>query len=259
MIELSEEQIDFYRENGYLALDKLVPPDELGVMRKAYDRIFNDRAGREVGDHFDLAGTDEEGKEAALPQILGPSRYAPELAQGEYRESCARIIEQLLGPEAEVGGDHAILKPAHYGAETPWHQDEAYWDPTLDYSSLSIWIPLQDATVGNGCMQFVPGSHLLEVLEHQSVGGDVRVHALEIIEADVSGAVACPIPAGGCTIHGSRTLHYAGPNRTDRPRRALIVCGGAPASERTDDRRFPWNERKRTERDRRARVAADGA
>lgn len=259
MIELSQDQIDFYKENGYLALERLVSAQELEVMRAAYDRIFSENAGRETGDQFDLGGTDEEGKEPVLPQILGPSKYAPELAEGEYRNSCDKIIKQLLGESATVGGDHAILKPARHGAETPWHQDEAYWDPSLDYSSLSIWIPLQDATVENGCLQFVPGSQRLEVLDHQSVGGDVRIHALEVLGADVREAVACPIPAGGCTIHGSRTLHYAGPNGSDNPRRALIVGGGAPATERTDGRRFPWNEIKRTERERRARVAKDGA
>jgi len=257
LTELTQEQIDFYHENGYLALDTLVSEQELEIMRAAYDRIFSERAGRDVGDQFDLAGTDEEGKEPALPQILGPSKYAPELAQGEYRRSADRIVKQLLGDEAGIGGDHAILKPARHGAATPWHQDEAYWDPGYDYRSLSIWIPLQEATVENGCLQFVPGSHRLEVLEHQSVGGDVRIHALEVLNADTTNAVSCPITAGGCTIHDSKTLHYAGPNNTDEPRRALILGGGAPATERTDGRRFPWNERKRTARDERARRASD--
>jgi len=224
-------------------------------MREIYDRLFREQAGRDVGDQFDLAGTDEEGVTAVLPQILGPAKYAPELADSELWKNAAALVRQLLGPEAAFGDGHMIFKPARIGAETPWHQDEAYWDPALDYTSLSIWVPLQEATIENGCMWFVPGSQDLDVLPHRSVGGDVRVHALEVLDADVSGAVACPLPPGGATFHSSRTLHYTGPNRSDVDRRAYILSGGLPARPRSDGRRFPWNEIKQTARDERAKAS----
>src|SRR5687767_1359692 len=107
-------------------------------MREIYDRLFERRAGREEGNQFDLAGTDEDDKEASLPQILGPSNYAPELKAAQARVNALHIARQLLGPEADGGGDHAILKPALVGAETPWHQDEAYWDSATEYNSISI-------------------------------------------------------------------------------------------------------------------------
>src|SRR5688500_3327523 len=106
-------------------------------MRDVYDRLFQEKAGREFGDQFDLAGTDEEGREAALPQILNPARYAPELTEGLFRINALAVARQLLGPDAAYRGEHAIYKPARYGAETPWHQDEAYWNPNLDYNSIS--------------------------------------------------------------------------------------------------------------------------
>src|SRR5690242_18418181 len=83
---LTSAQIAFFHREGYLALDKFVEEDEIVWMREIYDRLFRDRAGRDAGDQFDLAGTDEEGKEAALPQILNPAKYAPELKQGRFRE-----------------------------------------------------------------------------------------------------------------------------------------------------------------------------
>src|SRR4051812_19759364 len=101
-VSLNSDQIAFYRENGYLAIPRLMPLDEVEVVRGIYDRLFAARAGREAGDQFDLAGTDEEGVEATLPQILGPSRYAPELLEGRYRAYLSHVIKQLLGPAGEV-------------------------------------------------------------------------------------------------------------------------------------------------------------
>src|SRR5579862_119412 len=108
-VSLTAEQVAFFQENGYLSIPVLMPLDEVERVREIYDRLFQTRAGREVGDQFDLAGTDEEGVEARLPQILGPSNYAPELLEGQYRVNLAHVVKQLLGPEGEVGGDHMIF------------------------------------------------------------------------------------------------------------------------------------------------------
>ena len=257
--QLTPQQIVQYHVEGYIVLDALTSPQEVAVMREIYDDLFERQAGREDGCQFDLGGNDEEGVKAKLPQILNPSRYAPELKQMQVYANAQAVAEQLLGDSAKVTGDHAINKPALDGAQTPWHQDEAYWNPNQLYEAMSIWIPLQDVTVDNGCMQFIPGSHRLDIVEHQSIGGDVRVHGLEVCDSkvDVSAAVACPIPAGGCTIHSNRTLHYAGPNLTDTPRRALILMASLPSKPYPAPRRFPWNEAKRTARDQRALVSAN--
>jgi ectoine hydroxylase-related dioxygenase (phytanoyl-CoA dioxygenase family) len=156
-------------------------------------------------------------------------------------------------------GDHAIFKPARFGAATPWHQDEAYWNPELDYTTLSVWMPLQEATVENGCMQFIPGSHKLEVLPHHCINHDPRIHGLEVDEGqiDLSHPAICPLPAGGATFHLNRTFHYTGPNRSDVPRRAYILGFGRPPQPRTTPRRFLWNEQKITPRQERANAAAN--
>ncbi len=259
-IRLSDEQIEFYRENGYLALDAVTTPDEVAFLRGAYDRLFASNAGRAEGNQFDLAGTDEDGKPAALPQILGPRQYAPELIGTLYEANALAIARQLLGPEAKFSGDHAIFKPARSGAPTPWHQDEAYWNPAEDANALSVWMPLQEATLENGCMQFVPGSQKEPIIPHRSIGGDVRVHGLEIdADIDVSHSVACPLPAGGATFHSARTLHFTGANHSAVPRRAYILTFGAPATPRTDGRRFPWNEKKQTARAARRNAAVPTA
>lgn len=250
--DLVPEEIAFYHREGYLVVECITTPAEVDLIRRLYDLLFEARAGREEGNQFDLAGADEEGTRAALPQILSPSRYAPELLDTTYRRNALAISRQLLGPDAIAQGDHAILKPAFHGAPTPWHQDEAYWNPDLEYNALSVWMPMQEATLENGCMHFIPGSHLQEVQPHHSINNDPRVHGLEVDRVDPSNAVACPLPAGGATFHHSRTLHYAGPNKTPVPRRAYILGFGTLPKKRGEPRRFPWMEQKTTARQARA-------
>ena len=252
-IRVDQEQISFFHREGYLALSRITTDEEISRIRQIYDELFARRAGREEGNQFDLAGTDEDGSQESLPQILSPSKYAPELADTLYHRNALAITRQLLGEGATFKGDHAIFKPAQYGAATPWHQDEAYWDPALEYCDVSIWMPLQSATPENGCMYFIPGSHKHEVMPHHPINNDPRIHGLEVDEVDDARAVACPLPAGGATIHFSRTLHYTPPNRSTIPRRAYILAVGVPAKPRATPRRFPWQEKQTTAREERAR------
>lgn len=259
---LTQAQVDYFSQNGFLWVTGLTGEDELQGMRSAYDRIFAEKAGRDEGNGFDLGGSDEDAQKATLPQILNPSKYAVELRNTRAEAAARAIAQQLLCPDGsetvEGGPAHAILKPAYHGAATPWHQDEAYWDPKYNYRTLSLWMPLQEATLENGCMQFIPGSQLLDIMPHQSIGGDTRVHGLEICtphEVDLSRAVPCPIPAGGATIHPGRTLHYAGPNNSAGPRRALIFDFHLSPIPRHDNRRFLWNEIKKTEREQRSKAS----
>ena len=254
-IDLSKHAIDAYRRDGFLVIHGFSTPEELARMRTIYDDLFEKRAGREVGDEFDLAGADAEDDRPVLPQILSPSKYAPELLRTLAVANARAIAKQILGSTGEFGGDHAILKPASYGAATPWHQDEAYWDPSLDYDSFSIWMPLSGATVESGCLHFIPGSHLGEVIPHQPIGGDPRVHGLEAIDVDASKAVAIPLKEGSVTVHHNRTLHYAGPNSTQQHRRAYIMMCGKPAAPRQTPRQFHWKEVQSTERSKRAELA----
>jgi ectoine hydroxylase-related dioxygenase (phytanoyl-CoA dioxygenase family) len=246
-IVLTQEQIDFYQREGYLVLPSITTADELARLREIYDRLFAERAGRAEGNQFDLAGTDEEDQQATLPQILNPSRYAPELNDFLFKRNAKAIAVQLLGGECTVG-EHAILKPPRYGAATPWHQDEAYWNPDLEYNSLSIWMPLQDVTEESGCMQFLPHSQHQGVLPHHPISNDPRIHGLEVDHLDAEQVVACPISAGGITIHHCRTLHYAGPNLSDEPRRAYIQVFGLPTKKRVEGRDFYWQRMQHTAR-----------
>ncbi len=253
---LEPEQIASFREKGYLTLDAITTPEEVGRLRAIFERLFAERAGWKKGKSFDLAGSDDADAKPVLPQILNPVEFAPELADAQVRNSALALARQLLGDDTQPWFEHAIYKPPQYGAATPWHQDEAHrYDPGVDYEQLSIWIPLQPATIENGCMQYIPESHRGPILTHRSLGGDPRKSALECVgEFDTTAAVACPLPPGGAAIHHCRTLHSAGANTSNVPRRAYILAfRGAP---RTCPEReiFPWLVGKTTPAAERARA-----
>jgi ectoine hydroxylase-related dioxygenase (phytanoyl-CoA dioxygenase family) len=256
-ITLTPDQIAFYQREGYLVLPDLTTPAEVERLQAIYDRLFASKAGRAQGDHLDLVTTDEDEQTPVLPQILNPSKYAPELADTLLRANAEAVARQVLGPQARFSAEHAILKPPHTPAATPWHQDEAYNDPMWEYNYLNIWIPLQAATLANGCMHFVPRSHQQEVLPHQPIGNNERVIGLEVVDPArvTQGSVTCPIPAGSATLHHGRTLHYTGPNQSDQPRRAYILMFNTPLVRRTTPRAFPWLTMQKTKWQERAAAA----
>jgi ectoine hydroxylase-related dioxygenase (phytanoyl-CoA dioxygenase family) len=135
---------------------------------------------------------------------------------------------------------HMIHKPAHHGEQIPWHQDEAYWDPDQAYQAVGTWMPLDDVDLENGCMCFLPGSHLGDVLPHRHINDDPAVHGLVTDDADPSRMVVMPLRAGGATFHHPRTLHHTPPNRSDRQRRAVATEFQTPPTPAAAPADRPW-------------------
>lgn len=239
--QLSASQTAFFKEQGYLRLDRVVEPSEVERLKGLLQTLFASKAGFKEGAQFDLVGSGEDASQPTLPQIINPSNYARELLRSNFFKTASEIAQQLLGTHARFSDDHVLMKPAKTGAATPWHQDEAFRDPKYQTREISIWLALQPVDRVNGCMEFIPGSNLGEVLPHRSPNGNSSVHALECFEGfDVDTAVPCPLPAGGCTIHGGRTLHFAGPNLSDFPRYAYVLIFNLPPLPIRESRDFPW-------------------
>jgi hypothetical protein len=262
-IHITAAQLDAFQRDGFLTLERVTTPEEVARLRAIHERLHGSRAGRERGHQFDLGGTDEEGTEARLPQLISPSDSAPELNDTLFRANCRALCQQLLGGDGDdiaLSCEHAILKPARHGATTPWHQDEAYWSmPNHDNRGIAVWMPLQDATVENGCLWYIPGSHRGPILMHRPIGGDPRVHGLETLDADTARAVPVPLKAGDAVVHHIRCLHFAGPNRTERPRYAYTFAFHRPGVERIGlpPHRMPWvEERKPPSAERAAKASA---
>ena len=176
---LSEAETARYRDQGYLALPDMCPQDEVGYIRRTLLDLFANKTGYNEGAQYDFISRDDPSKPAKFPSLHDPRHYAPGLLKTSYHERTLELARQLLGEDAALYGEHALLKPALNGPETPWHQDEAFRSPDFVYNELSIWLALQPATLENGCMQFIPGSNKGDVLEHRSPGGDKTLHPLE--------------------------------------------------------------------------------
>jgi ectoine hydroxylase-related dioxygenase (phytanoyl-CoA dioxygenase family) len=252
---MSADQLAAFRRDGFLLVKGLSSAEEIASLRAPFDRMFSERRGWDAGDLFDMVGLDGPERGLALPQLVWPSRYEPLLRQTELASNARSIAEQILGPKLENDLEHAISKPPFSGAATPWHQDDAFHRKGSGVpESISIWMPLQDVTVESGCMQYIRGSNLGPLYPHRSPHNDPRIHGLETVSIpDLTNCVAVPMRAGDAVIHLSRTLHSAGVNTTDQPRRAYVLGFSVRARpDRILTRDYPWNLEKQTAREQRA-------
>jgi len=249
----TEADVAFFADNGFVSVPRITTDEEVEWLGLVYDLLFEEKVGGFRGGYFDLARSYDAEGEDVLPQVLAPEHRFPQLRDTVYFRNARLMASALLGVDEAVlrGWGHMILKPAHRGHETPWHQDEAYWTADHSYAAVGAWMPLDDASVESGCLHFVPGSHRGPVLSHHHIGNDPRVHGLEADEPDTTGAVAVPIPPGAATFHHPRMIHYAGPNSTDQPRRAYanefqlapVAAEGAAERPWLDEGRKAWEAR----------------
>jgi hypothetical protein len=251
---LDSETFLAFRRRGFVVINELIPNDEVLFIKDTLLRLHDTNAGYAEGAQFDaIAGGGGGGPR--FPQILGPSNYAPGLTKTRYHQLGLQIARQMLGDKARFDSDISFFKPAKIGSDTPWHQDEAFGNPAFDGPGISIWLAVTDANATNSCMSFIPGSQEYPVLEHRPVGGNPKNHALECTgDFDVTTAVECPLTAGSCTVHTHRTLHYAGPNPSDRPRLGYALIFDVPPVLRAEPRDFPWRAQQSTDRAARQRT-----
>jgi ectoine hydroxylase-related dioxygenase (phytanoyl-CoA dioxygenase family)/SAM-dependent methyltransferase len=253
---LSTTQVRKLHSDGFLVVQDVCDGAELALIRSVLMGLFEQQAGRAEGNQFDMLGLDRSGHDAIQPQILKPSLYAPALQGTAFFRRVQTMAEQLLGPGMRFSFDHSILKPAGKAAATPWHQDEAHGpDPQFHEAQLSFWMPLQDVDEVNGCMSYIPASHLGPLLAHRSVDGDPRIHAIECLSGtfDDRAALAQPAKAGTCILHDGRTLHCALANRSRADRLVYVLAFRGPAVPRPTPLQLAWLEGKRTARLERSR------
>jgi ectoine hydroxylase-related dioxygenase (phytanoyl-CoA dioxygenase family) len=232
----SEDEIAAYKEQGFLVVERLTTDEELAWLTKIFDAVFEDEAFVfEPGLEPDQEGPPQ------LQQTIGPELRFPELLGTTYHRNAKTYASALMGVPAErlTTWGHMIRKPALKSRPAPWHQDEAYWEPELDYDAIAAWLPLHDVSIERGCMQFIPGSHLGDVHVHRHVG-DPKANLLLAEDVDDSTAVPCPLKAGGATFHHPRTLHYTAPNTTGLPRLAYPIEWQVRPTWRSDVADRPW-------------------
>ncbi len=140
----------------------------------------------------------------------------------------ARIVgavASLLGEDLVLWVTRILAKLPEEGMEVPWHQDGRYW-PIRPLATCSVWIALDAATPGNGCMRFLPGSHRgAGLLPHRSVERDDVVLKLELEPGawDPEAAVDVVLEPGQMSLHDVRLAHGSRANRSRQRRAALIL------------------------------------
>jgi len=210
--------------DGYLVIEGVLEERELTPYRALYDGIAQgnikvDRHRHDLGSHLPVP----QGIKENICQVMWPSVYIEGGKDSSLlHERTEALAKQLLGEDMVFDFDMLISKDGGSPAETPWHQDESYWPDLPDKRALSFWFPMEDASVENGCMWFVPGSHKRGLLPHRPVrpGHHVMQTKEEVPPGD---GRPYPVASGGCTVHTGRTLHFTGANRTERARRAYII------------------------------------
>jgi ectoine hydroxylase-related dioxygenase (phytanoyl-CoA dioxygenase family) len=164
-------------------------------------------------------GAPREAQKAQIAELEYVTTLAPALRRTQVVKVFTKIAAELLGGQVQLTYDHAIYKPSGSNKLTPWHQDSAH-DPA-GRRLATVWIPLQDTDASNGCMRYMPGSHLNGAIAHLDIPG--RHGLVPSIDLDEAQAREAAVPAGGAVIHGENTFHSAGPNPSDEVRRALIL------------------------------------
>lgn len=132
------------------------------------------------------------------------------------------VVEALASAGCRLIHANSLLKPARRGAPVMPHQDTAYNIRTLN-SPLTVWIPFEEVSEERGALFYLPESHKLGALEHESAGGVRWVAEATLREHfDPSWRTYSGRP-GSIGVHDSRLVHGSHPNRSERGRLALSL------------------------------------
>ena len=217
-MSLTPEQIDTYREQGFLAVRNVFTADEVAELQRVTDEFVERSRGVTAHtDVFDL----EPGHTAADPRLRrlkAPHRQHPAYDRALRNEAVLAVVRQLVGDGVRYQNTKLNLKSPEFGSPVEWHQDWAFYPHTND-DVLAVGIAVDDMMLENGCLMVVPGSHHGPVRDHHQDGvfaGAVPADGL------AEQAVPIELRAGDISVHHARLLHGSAPNRSQRPRRFLL-------------------------------------
>ncbi len=219
--DLQQHQIDAYQKDGCLVLHDFLTADELSDLRGAV------MAGVEQMGLQKIAGQDVQVDPAAeqqrpFLQRLNLWRINPTVARFLLAPQLGRMLCRLAGVDGiRLFLDHTLQKQP-WANPTSWHTDNTKW-AFFSPDAISIWIALDDATIQNGCMYYLPGSHRVTDYQRNAETGD-SVGRLFDLYPDLKDREAEPIElkAGSAAVHNGLMAHAAGPNMTPQWRRAMI-------------------------------------
>ena len=227
-MKFSEDEIEQYRTLGYVKGPRVFSDGQLVALHERIDAIL---AGEvDFPPHLMGETIKKSGAKGQLPavKIVNLFRHDPVFAAAIKNAAISALAHQLMTGPVRLWEDQMIYKPAFdRDAVLAWHRDYTFWDHVAPADMGTCWIALDNATVDNGCMHVIPGSHKWEM---SFVRDDMDIHDPDWLlkHPDVpAGAdltpVACPVPAGHCHFHHCKLFHGSYGNRTDNARRSYIM------------------------------------
>jgi ectoine hydroxylase-related dioxygenase (phytanoyl-CoA dioxygenase family) len=222
---LSDEQITFFNENGYLAGIKMLDEVQIDALKKALDEVMDPK--HPLHPLFHEFHSNESGDpNKVLFHSLGHWRLATAFHDAIWNPAFRMAASQLLGNRAvRFWHDQLFCKPAHHGGNVAWHQDYSYWTRTIAMQHLTCWCGLDDATEENGCLQYVPGSHRWGLLDKPALAGEMNGLMAMMTEEQKAEfkPVAIPLKAGHAAFHHPLLVHGSFANYSDRSRKAFVL------------------------------------
>ncbi len=215
---------EFYRENGFLVVENALSPDEIAGLRKEATEICRGEKGEVRGTPAVTASmTDEE----VLRQVLCihfPHKISALIEANLRHPSFVDVLTRIIGPNVKCMQSMLFIKASGKPGQA-WHQDEVYI-PTRDRSLTGGWIAMDDATVENGCLWVIPGSHKNGVMYFQEWHGDRRFDCSEEARRfpySNDDAVPVEVKAGSIVFFNGYLLHRSLPNYAEGGYRRSLV------------------------------------
>lgn len=230
--QLTKEQIEYYQTNGFIVIEDFLSPDELQHWRSAVMEAVNERGGRKMPDKDLKIGEDDGINEDAdyfgkvFDQLLNLWQTNDKVKEIMFDERIGEMAARLAGVEGiRIWHDQALFKRP-WANPTAWHLDTPFWS-FADKKAISIWVALDDATLENGCLYFIPGSFKETTYEFKAIGKNMDAVFEVYPQFAKTAPFVAKMKAGSCSFHNGLTIHGAGPNMTPGFRRAM-TCAYMP-------------------------------
>lgn len=215
-----EDEAERFARDGYAVFEDALDETLLALLRAECDAFIAREDARMDAAGVDTLGINHRGKRYFANEC---QRERPSLRRLLFSPVMADIGRALLGPDVYFFFDQYVVKGPEGGLPFSWHQDSGYVvgnGGAPDHAPyLTCWCPLEDATVQNGTISIIPGSHRHGVLPHVRQTG-----SNDLVGPQTEGeALTIEAKAGTVVAFSSPLLHASGANRSDRPRRIYLA------------------------------------
>lgn len=230
---LTRGQIEDYRQNGFVVVENLLTPADLTEWRSAVDEAVEERHGIKIpGTNIKTGYEDGINEDAeyfgkVFDQLLNLWQTNDRVRKLMLSPELGELAGRLSGASGiRIWHDQALIKRP-WANPTTLHLDVPFWSFSSPHA-LSIWVALDDATLQNGCLYFLPGTH--KKTDYRNIGITRNMDAIfQVYPELVSIApVSVPMKAGSASFHNGQCIHGAGPNMTPKSRKAM-TCAYMPA------------------------------